>query len=127
VDLIRRGYDALLRRDDAKLMAVFTEDVELETLVQGSYRGQAGIGAWIEDMDRAWNDWTVVIEGMREYGDRVVVDALLTGRSAYNDADLSQRFWIVWTLRNGKAARGLHFADEDQAVAFARSPGADGD
>jgi ketosteroid isomerase-like protein len=50
----------------------------------------------------------------------VLVDALLNGRSAYNGAELSQRFWIVWTVRDGKAVHGVHFADEAQALAFDR-------
>jgi ketosteroid isomerase-like protein len=120
VRLIRDGYEALGRRDWDTLLAILSEDVVLETVAQGVYQGRAGIRAWLEDMDQAWTDWSVTVARMRPLGGRVIVDAVLTGRSTYNAAELSQRFWIVWTVRDGKAVHGVHFADEAQALAFDR-------
>jgi ketosteroid isomerase-like protein len=120
--LIRRGYEALGERDMDALIATVSEDVVLETIAQGVYHGRAGIRAWIDDMDQAWKDWTVTVVGLRALGDRVIVDAVLTGRSTYKSAELSQRFWIVWTIRDGKAVHGAHFADEEHALAFDRPP-----
>jgi ketosteroid isomerase-like protein len=121
VEVITRGYDALARHDEGALMEVLSDDVVLETAAQGVYHGPAGIRAWIADMDDAWSSWSVSIEELHDDGDHVIVDALLSGRSAYNDAELTQRFWVVWTIRDGKAVRGVHFAEKEQALAFTRS------
>jgi ketosteroid isomerase-like protein len=118
--LIRRGYEALGQRDWDALIAILSEDVVLETIAQGVYHGRAGIRAWIDDMDRAWTDWSVTVVGTRAQGDRVIVDALLTGRSSLTSAELSQHFWIVWSIRDGKAVHGAHFSNEAQALAFDR-------
>jgi ketosteroid isomerase-like protein len=118
--LIRRGYEALGQRDWESLIDILSEDVVLETIAQGVYQGRAGIRAWIDDMDQAWTDWSVTVAGVRALGERVIVDALLTGRSSLTSAELSQHFWIVWTIRDGKAVHGAHFADEAHALAFDR-------
>lgn len=119
--LMRRGYEALARRDLDAVMEVLSNQVVLETVLQGQFHGHAGIRAWIAEMDDAWLDWSVSVVDVRDRGELAIVEALLQGRSAHDDAALSQRFWIVWMVRDGKALRGVHFADEQRALAFADS------
>src|ERR1700730_15567789 len=98
IDTLARGYAALAARDDERLMACLAEDIELRTLT-GSYRGHDGVRTWIADMDEGWHPWELTIEEAREVGDRVLLEATLTGHSSVNDITMSHRFWIVWELR----------------------------
>ncbi|HWX97418.1 MAG TPA: nuclear transport factor 2 family protein [Solirubrobacteraceae bacterium] len=109
------GYTALAARDEERLMACLAEDVELRTMT-GSYRGHAGVRQWIADMDEGWSSWEVTMDGAREVGDRVLVEATLTARSSVNDIAMSHRFWIVWEVTDGRAARGIHCVDAEEAL-----------
>jgi ketosteroid isomerase-like protein len=120
IETLTKGYAALAARDEETLMSCLAEDVELQTLT-GSYRGHEGIRRWIADMDEGWHPWELTIEGIEEVGERVVVEATLTGHSSVNDIPMSHPFWIVWEVRDGRAALAIHCADREQALAAAGS------
>jgi ketosteroid isomerase-like protein len=120
IETLTKGYAALAARDEEALMSCLAEDVELQTLT-GAYRGHEGIRQWIADMDDGWHPWELTVEGIEEVGERVVVEATLTGHSSVNDIPMSHPFWIVWEVRDGRAARAIHCADGEQALMAARS------
>jgi ketosteroid isomerase-like protein len=121
IDTLRKGYAALAARDDEGLMACLAEHVELRTLT-GSYSGYDGVRQWIADMDEGWSSWQLTIAEMEEIGDRVLVEATLSGPSSRNGISMSHGFWIVWEVRGGQAAVGSHFTDRLQALRATESP-----
>jgi ketosteroid isomerase-like protein len=121
IDTLTKGYAALAVRDDEGLMACLAQDVELRTLT-GSYSGYDGVRQWIADMDDVWSPWQLTIGDIEEVGDRVLVEATLAGHSSRNGISMSHRFWIVWALRDGRAALGSHFTDRLQALRATESP-----
>jgi ketosteroid isomerase-like protein len=123
LDLLRRGYEALARRDVEALLDCLHDDVELHTVSDGAFRGHAGVLAWVDTMDRAWKPWLAEVEGVEDLGSRGLVTAMLSGRSQVHGLETSQRFWIVWEVRDGKAFRGRHFADRRSAVEAATREG----
>ncbi len=112
---LRDGYAALAERDDERLMSCLADDVELETLT-GLYRGHDGVRQWIAEMDEGWNPWGLTIDDVREFGDRVLLEVTLAGRSRVNDMAMSARFWVVWEVDARRAKRGTHYAEREQAV-----------
>jgi ketosteroid isomerase-like protein len=120
IHTLTNGYTALAARDDERLMECLAEDVELRTFT-GSYLGHEGIRRWIADMDEGWSQWQVTIHELEEIGDRVLVEATLSGHSSVNDITMSERFWVVWEIRDGRAALGVHCADREEAVRVAES------
>jgi ketosteroid isomerase-like protein len=115
IDTLTEGYAALATRDDEGLMACLAQDVELRTLT-GSYYGYEGIRRWIADMDEGWSPWQLTLGEMEDVGDRVLVEATLAGHSSRNGISMSHRFWIVWEVRDGRAAVGSQFTDRPQAL-----------
>ncbi len=118
---LRSGYAALAARDDARLMACLSDDVELHTLT-GSYHGPEGIRQWIADMDDGWDPWELRIGHVDEFGERVLMEVTLKGRSRVNGIPMSAGFWVVWEIRDGRAAVGIHYTDPAQALLAAEAP-----
>jgi ketosteroid isomerase-like protein len=121
IDTLTKGYAALAARDDEGLMACLAENVELRTLT-GSYSGYDGIRQWIADMDEGWSRWHLTIDEIEEVGDCVLVEATLAGHSSRTGISMSHRFWIVWEVRDARAAVGSHFTDRPQALRATESP-----
>jgi ketosteroid isomerase-like protein len=121
IDTLTKGYAALAARDDQGLMACLAQDVELRTLT-GSYSGYDGVRQWIADMDEGWSSWQLTIGEIEEVGGRVLVEATLAGESSRIGISMSHRFWIVWEVRDGRAAVGSHFTDRAQALRATESP-----
>jgi ketosteroid isomerase-like protein len=122
IETLTNGYEALAARDDERLMSCLAEDIELHTLT-GSYRGHDGIRRWLADMDEVWSRWGVAIHQLEEVGERVLIEATLSGHSSLNDITMSHRFWVVWEVRDGRAVSGVHCADRGQALRTAESSG----
>ncbi len=114
-ETLREGYEALAARDYSRLAGCLADDVELRTLT-GSYGGVEGVRQWIAEMDEGWDPWDLTLDTVQDFGDRVLIEVTLGGRSRVNGIGMSESFWVVWVLRDGRAALGLHFADRDQAV-----------
>jgi ketosteroid isomerase-like protein len=115
IQTLTDGYAALAARADERLLACLAEDVELRTFT-GSYRGHDGIRRWLAEMDEGWSSWAVKMDAAREVGALVLVEATLSARSSVNDIAMSHRFWIVWEVRDGRAARGIHCVDLEEAL-----------
>ena len=53
-------------------------------------------------MDEGWDPWGLTIDDVKEVGDRVLIEATLTGRSSLDDIGMSRPFWVVWEVRDGR-------------------------
>lgn len=118
VDLIRRGYDALSQRNEARLLDCIADEVELETIASGKFVGHDGIKRWLADMDQTFDDWSVAVDEIREIAPhKVLLSATVTIRSHRNREPVTQRMFVVWEVRGEKVVRGTHFTDEAAALA----------
>ncbi len=115
IETLRNGYMALAARDEDRLMDCLADDVELRTLT-GSFRGHDGIRHWIAEMDEGWSRWGLTVDAIKDLGDRVLIEATLSGRSSRTNIPMSHQFWVVWEVRGGQAVRGTHYADREQAL-----------
>lgn len=119
---VRSGYAALAARDDEGLIASLAHDVELQTLT-GCYRGHDGIRQWLAQMDEGWDPWELTIKELKEVGDRVLIELALIARSTLNGITMSETYWVVWELQDGRPALGTHYADHEQALRAVQAPG----
>jgi ketosteroid isomerase-like protein len=122
LDILRAGYDAFVRREIELLLDCVHPELELHTYGEGTFRGHRGLLRWIATMDEGYEEWGVDVEEILDWGPRAIVVAVLHGRSRINKIENSQRFFIVWEVRDGKAAVGRHLIDMDSAREWAQAP-----
>ena len=85
VEIVERANDAFNRRDVDAFMECVTSDIEFNsamsgTVAGGSLRGREGIEALFADIRDTWEEHRMVIEVIRDLGDRVLGLGRLEGR-----------------------------------------------
>ena len=119
-DLIS-GWNA---RDLDRVFELYTEDAEMRTgphwPEQATYRGQEAIRATSEEWASLWEALQVEIDGLDEYGDKVVATGAWRMRGAASGVGGEMAIFILFTVRDGKIAAVEWFEDRDTAVAAAR-------
>jgi ketosteroid isomerase-like protein len=110
IDLVVAAAEAATRRDPDALVAVCASDIEFEPSMAGLevdvYRGHAGIRKWMDDLHAIWDDFSGVVDDFEEIGaDSVLVRLTVHGRARGSGVELEQRFWHLWTVRDGKLWR----------------------
>ncbi len=127
IAVIRRLYEAFARRDADAMGALIHDDAELRSAlatIEGRvYRGMAGVSAYIDDIDAHFDEWHIEDEHF-EHGSeaRVFLRYRVRGRGRGSQIPLESGFAAVWTLREGKVARGEIYRDLDRARADAGLP-----
>ena len=86
---------------------------------QQVYEGVDGAGAFLSEWVGAWDDWELVVEDLRDAGDKVVALMHQRGRSKESGVPIEMSFAMVWTIRDGKQARMEMYSDRDEALAAA--------
>jgi ketosteroid isomerase-like protein len=122
VEIVRRIYDAVARREPATAFAVYAEDVVWEvddgraTLMSPVYRGHEGVRQFWRDGLSAFGNIDLEAEELIEAGDKVVavVRERSVGRASGVPVDASHA--AVWTLSDGVVVHMKMFSDRDHAL-----------
>jgi ketosteroid isomerase-like protein len=101
VEVVRRCYAALGRRDWDGLWRQAHPDFELHTQLQGSYRSPDEAQRFIEDRIAAFQSWAAEPEEFFESDDQVVVFVIQRARPKGSSAEITIKVADVWTLRDG--------------------------
>ena len=75
VELARRAFDALHRRDLDEFVAYHDPSCKIQPLlaaVAGDYHGCAGVREWLDDLFGAFPDFSIRLDDVREVGDRTL-------------------------------------------------------
>ena len=64
----------------------------------------------------AFEDWGYDIEDVIPRGDVIAVRIHQWGRGKGSGVAVEDRFWQVWTMRNGKAVRVSHHREKNEAL-----------
>lgn len=116
VEVVRSLFSALEDNDFETLLGLFHADVEW-TVAEGRFRGVEGVvSAFVEWME-AWEEHAVEPEEFEAAaGDRVLATIHLTARGGQSGMVVDQRFFQVYTLRDGRISRMVEYLDRGRAL-----------
>jgi ketosteroid isomerase-like protein len=113
VEIMRRRYEALVRRDSEAMAAWVREhlapDFEFESVLTGrTYRGAKEAWDLAADLSDTL-DYVPAVEEVIDLGDRVLAVLRISGRGARSGAQVSQRVAILWAFEDNRVVRGKSF------------------
>ena len=122
VQIVRRVFDAFVRRDVESALEVMAADVEFsapatQALVERevSYEGHDGIREYFEDVARAWQELEVFLHEYHEVGDdRILVVGRVRGRGTARHIVDEPVQW-GWRIENEKIVWGQVFTNRQEA------------
>ena len=115
IELVRRCYAALDRRDWEGLWREAHPDFELRTQLRGSH-GRDEAQAFIEDVTAAFESWEIVPKRFFESDDQVVVFVVIRSRPKGSTGEINIKTADVWTLRDGTVLLVETFPRREKAL-----------
>jgi ketosteroid isomerase-like protein len=125
VEVVRRVYDAVARRDAATVLALYDPEVELD----GSRLPESGLSGrmhplhgheGLRSLHREWNqEWSNPEDHCDELidaGEHVVSVVTRRGRGRASGVEVETRRAGVWTIRAGKVVRTVWFPSVEEAL-----------
>jgi ketosteroid isomerase-like protein len=130
IAVIREQYEATNRREFARVMDLYTDDVVLRAPqvegVQnpGVYRGKEAVGEWFGDWFRTFTrDYRFEIQEIRELdGDLIFMRATHGGSGRLSGAPVRRENFYLYRVRDGKIAGVGFFATREDALEAASRP-----
>jgi ketosteroid isomerase-like protein len=123
LEVVARSVQAFNRRDLEALLDTFDPAVELSPfsaqLTGATYRGEAGVRQWLDDIADEWSEWRVVLDEVRPIGDRVLSLGRVLARGRETGVDVEVPAAFVSTVRDGRITRLDSFGDAARALAEA--------
>jgi ketosteroid isomerase-like protein len=120
-EVLRRTYEALVRRDLAVLDELAHPDFEMDlterVLNPATYHGPEGLLQFLGEIDELWASMDIAVERVIEHGDEVLAVLLVTLTGRGSGVQMESRIAQRWTLRDGKLWRMKLYADPEAAVA----------
>ena len=96
--------------------ATSTTDVELETQLAGSFRGQDEMRRFFEDQTAPFEFFDAEPEQILDVGDQVVALLRVQGRPSGSSAEINVRVGHLWTVRDGTAVSLRSFPERKDAL-----------
>jgi ketosteroid isomerase-like protein len=121
VEIAKRANDAFNRCDVDAFMECVTSDIEFTaamsgTVAGGSLRGREGIEALFADIRDTWEEHRMVIEEIRDVGERVLGLGRLEGPGKASGVSVDVPFALISDLRDGKMWRSRADLDHGEAL-----------
>jgi uncharacterized protein len=121
VEVARRTFEAIRRRDIAELLEFYDPDIEFEPLTGteveiGGYRGHAGVQRYFEEITLVWEEMLPHADDVRAAGDHVLIlgGCAVRGRGSGAITD-NPMAWVL-TLRDGKVVRHRAYRSREEAL-----------
>ena len=117
VEIVRRLLEACNRRDWDAMLETGDPEIEIVTLMSGTYRGHAGWRQVVEQMAEEVSGFQFVPEDLIDVGqDRVVAVTRWVGTGRTSGIALSQTIGLVYTFRDGLVVRQESFRNRAEAL-----------
>ena len=127
VEIVRRLYAAVARRDAETVLSIYHPEVEWDhthneavAFVMGTtvWHGHEGIRQWSRDWYEAWEQVDASLEEVIDAGDEDVVVVLnYSGRGRTSGIEVAfVRMGGVFTIREGKVVRAAWFRTRGEAL-----------
>ena len=118
--LVRRGVDAINRRDFDLLLALADPEVVGEPRIAGTegaaYRGHDGLRSWWENIFAVFPDFTLEVLDVQTHGDWTITKVHGRGTGASSDAPFQQTAWQVVEWRDAKCVWLHTYESESEAL-----------
>jgi ketosteroid isomerase-like protein len=83
----------------------------------GEMHGRVAVRGYIQDWIDTFDDFSVVVEELRDVGDdRVLAIQRLKGRAKLSGTETDLRYAVVTTVRDGRVVRGREYFNVDDAL-----------
>jgi ketosteroid isomerase-like protein len=124
VELIREGVERFNAGDRGFLAAQMHPDAEIHSrfsmaLGEEPYRGPDGVRAWMEELDRSFDQFFITHDDVRDLGDRVLALGHVQLRARESGLAMQQPMGWIDEVRDGKLSRLLFFTSHAEALAAA--------
>jgi len=127
VDLVRRIYDAVARRDDVTPFELYAEDIVWDLsntrraalLMRPVYHGHEGVREGWRETVAAFGEVDFDVEELTDAGPRVLARIREHEVGRASGVPVEATHFAVWTLAGGKVTRLQVFDDREQAFAAA--------
>jgi ketosteroid isomerase-like protein len=117
VKIVRRLLEACNRREFDAMLETGDPEIDIVTLMGGTYRGHAGWRLLVEQMAEEVSGFQFVPEDLIDVGqDRVVAVTRWVGTGRTSGIALSQTIGLVYTLRDGLVVRQESFRNRAEAL-----------
>jgi ketosteroid isomerase-like protein len=125
VEIVRRLYEAVARRDAAAVLSLYDSEVEADfsrspqgRMTGGAliYRGHDGVRRMSRDWNEAWADVQYSIDELVDAGEHVISALTYRGRGRSSGAEVEQTDYPVWTIRDAKIARVVWLPTREEAL-----------
>ena len=120
MEIVRRMYEQSKTRPEA-LFEFLDDAVEWDTSAlnlpgtpQG--RGPETVRSFFRSWTGAFEEWGFEADELTGADDAVVARIHQWGRGKASGVTVENRFWQVWTLRDGKAIRATHHLEKADAL-----------
>jgi ketosteroid isomerase-like protein len=125
VEIVRRVYDAVARRDTATVLALYDPEVEWDASqsplgrVTGAsvLRGHEGLRRAFREWYDGWEHVEDNIEELIDAGEHVIAVVTLRGRGRSSGVEVEWKdYAAVWTIREGKVLRVVWLPSREAAL-----------
>jgi ketosteroid isomerase-like protein len=117
LQVIDRLIDAWNRRDLHAALERMHPQCELRPVESSeTLHGHDGVAAAFRDWFEAFEEFTIDAEGFSAHGDRVLVAMRQRARGKGSGLEVEERFYQLFTLRDGKVFRFEEYSDEAEAL-----------
>lgn len=124
VELILEGVARFNAGDRAFLAAQLHPDAEIHSrfsmaLGDEPYRGPEGVGAWMDELDRTFEEFLISHDDVRDLGDRVLALGHVQLRARESGLATQLPMGWLYEVRDGKLSSLLFFSSHAEALAAA--------
>jgi len=121
LELVRRLFDVYNERSFEENIDLIEPDIVWDLsrveLPDGStYTGRFELSGFVETWEEGFESEHVEVLEMIDAGDQVVTMVHHSGRGKLSQIEIDQRFAVVWTLRDGRAARMEAYPTREEAL-----------
>jgi ketosteroid isomerase-like protein len=120
--VVRRGFQAFADRGFDAMAEFWDPDIvwrAAEGAIDdvGEMHGQVAVRRYMEDWIDTFDDYSVVVEELRDVGDdRVLSIQRVKGRAKLSGAETVLRYAVVSTVRDGKVVRVREYLSVEDAL-----------
>jgi ketosteroid isomerase-like protein len=116
VEIVKRAYDAYIRRDLDGSLENYDADVTFNPNEEPAVRGHVAVRAHLERWEEPWEKYEVEVEELIDAGEQVVVTVRFKGRGKGSGVEIEARSHQVFALRDGKIVRMDEYTHRDDAL-----------